>query len=133
MTALDTSICVPALLEWHEAHDACRQAATGALAPAHVLVETYSVLTRLPPPHRVDHDVARRLLSGRFPASAVLVAPVELQARVVEMLSDAGVAGGASYDGLVGLTAAHHHETLLTRDHRAVPTYDRLAVEHQLL
>ena len=48
MIAADSSVVVAALLDWHEAHEASRQAAQGAVIPAHALAETYSVLTRLP-------------------------------------------------------------------------------------
>lgn len=133
MTALDTSVCVPALIGWHEHHEACRSAAAGARAPAHVLIESFSVLTRLPSPHRLDGDVARRLLAGRFAAGDILTASASLQRSVLQQLADLGVEGGAVYDGLVALTARQHAETLLTRDRRAVRTYDLLQVEYELI
>jgi toxin FitB len=132
VTALDTSVCVPALLAWHEHHDACRAATAGARAPAHVVVESYSVMTRLPAPHRVDSTTAERLLS-RWTGVALLVAPAALQRRLVSIVASAGLEGGAVYDALVGLTAAEHDEVLLTRDRRAVRTYDRLGVAYQLV
>ena len=50
----DTSVLVPALLSWHPAHEECRAAVVEvAVLPSHVFLETYSVLTRLPAPHRV--------------------------------------------------------------------------------
>lgn len=132
-TALDTSVCVPALLAWHDDHEASREAAVGAVIPAHALVEAYSVLTRLPAPGRVEGAAARAVLDARFPAASVLVPPAVLQRSLVGRLADAGIAGGASYDGLVGLTAVHHGATLLTRDRRAVRTYDALDVPYRLL
>lgn len=58
MIAVDTSIVVAAFASWHEAHEAAR----GALSeeprlPAQVAVESYSVLTRLPPPHRAESSI----------------------------------------------------------------------------
>lgn len=132
MTALDTSVAVPALVSWHEHHEQARLLARGALVPAHALAETYSVLTRLPAPHRIDASTAAALLRGWFPPSAVLVGPASMQRRLVDVLSDAGVEGGATYDGLVGLTAMHHREVLVTRDARAARTYRALGVEFQL-
>ncbi len=133
MTALDTSVCVPALVSWHEHHEVCRRAAAGARVPAHVLVESFSVLTRLPAPHRLTGDVARRLLAGRFGSREVLTESAALQRSIVERLARIGVEGGAVYDALVGLTAAQHGEMLLTRDRRAARTYELVGVTFQLV
>lgn len=132
MTALDTSVCVPALLAWHEHHEACREVAAGASLPAHVVVESYSVMTRLPAPHRVDSTTAEHLLR-RWEGNAVLVAPAALHRGLVQLVAHAGLEGGAVYDALVGLTAAEHDEVLLTRDRRAVQTYERLGLAYQLV
>jgi toxin FitB len=42
------------------------------------------------------------------------------------LFARAGVAGGASYDGVVALEAAAHEQTLLTLDQRAQDAYRRL-------
>ncbi|MEX2240756.1 MAG: PIN domain-containing protein [Burkholderiales bacterium] len=53
MIAADTSVVVAAFASWHEGHAAALRAlGRGVRVPAHVLLESYSVLTRLPPPHR---------------------------------------------------------------------------------
>ncbi|MFP4513009.1 MAG: type II toxin-antitoxin system VapC family toxin [Acidimicrobiales bacterium] len=132
MTALDTSVCVPALLTWHEHHDACREATVDARLPTHVVVESYSVMTRLPAPHRIDSTTAHRLLD-RWTDDALLTAPATLQRNLLSLVAGAGLDGGAVYDALVGLTAAEHDELLLTRDRRAMRTYDRLGVAYQLV
>ena len=124
---------IPALLGWHEHHRACAAAAAGASIPAHALLETYSVMTRLPAPHRVSGDAADRLLGARFRSVDVLVAPSALQRSVVGRLAELGIEGGAAYDALVGLTADHHGETLITRDARAARTYDLLAISYDLM
>jgi predicted nucleic acid-binding protein len=133
VAALDSSVCIPALADWHEAHERSRPLAVGAVIPAHALVECYSVLTRLPDPDRLGVGVIREVLAARFPPGRVLASPPALQRSLVGRLADAGVAGGASYDGLVGLTAAHHGLVLLTRDRRAARTYDALGVEYRLV
>lgn len=51
------------------------------------------------------------------------------RAELVTTLAAANVAGGAAYDGLVGLTALEHSATLLSRDSQARSTYDRLGVD----
>lgn len=133
MKALDSSVVIPALLSWHEAHEPARRAASGNAVPSHALLESYSVLTRLPPPHRLAPHVAGQLLEGWFPPERVLVPSGDLASSIVARLVRVGVAGGASYDGLVGLTAAAHDLELVTRDERAAGTYDALEVRHRLL
>jgi predicted nucleic acid-binding protein len=133
VTAVDTSVVVPALLTWHEHHGACRQAARGTAIPAHALLESYSVMTRLPSPHRVAGAVAAELLRSWFSGPKVLTAPAKVQREVVERLAKAGYEGGSVYDGLVGLTAAAAGHRLLTRDQRALRLYDDLGIAVDLI
>lgn len=133
MTALDTSVCVPALLAEHPDHEICRRAAHRASIPSHALVESYAVLTRLPAGHRIVAPIAAELLARWFPDASVLVAPARLQRSLVRRMEAAGVSGGCAYDALVGLIAATHGEELLTRDLRAVETYRALGVTFRLL
>ncbi len=130
MNAIDTSVAVAALLEWHEFHTSCARAARDALIPAHALVETYSVLTRLPPAHRPDRSRVAALLAGRFPTERVLVPSATLQTGIVRRLHEAGIEGGACYDALVALTASDHGIRLASCDVRAVRTYDALGIDH---
>lgn len=131
--AVDTSVVVPALLASHAEHDRCRVAAAGSVVPAHVLVEAYSVLTRLPSPHRLQPGVADTLLARWFPAGAVLTVPAALQRTAPARLRTVGVSAGAVFDGLVALTAAAHDARLLTRDVRAIRTYDAVGVSYRLI
>ncbi len=133
MIALDTSVVVAALVGWHEAHERARQAARGGGIPAHALLESYSVLTRLPAPHRLEPGVASSLLAGWFPSERILMPGSGLVQSIVARLADAGIGGGAAYDALVGLTAAEHGAELRTRDHRAAATYDALSVPYRLV
>jgi predicted nucleic acid-binding protein len=131
--AADSSVTVAALLADHPAHETAAEAlAVCATTIAHVAVETYSVLTRLPAPHRVDATTAAAVLGERTPAryatlngSACTKAPARL--------AGAGVSGGAAYDGLIALTALEHDLELYTRDRRAERTYRALDVPYQLL
>jgi hypothetical protein len=69
VTAADTSVVVAAFASWHERHDAARRALDGGpRLVEHCALETYSVLTRLPPPHRAAGEVVREFLAARFPA-----------------------------------------------------------------
>ena len=126
--ALDTSVAIPLLVRTHRAHvDVVRWWNGRPVAlSGHALVETYSVLTRLPGDLRVAPADAARLLSERFEDS-LLLGP-ETAGRIQDVLSQLGIAGGAVYDGLVALTAKEHGAELATRDLRAKATYDMVGV-----
>lgn len=133
MTAVDTSVVVAGFASWHEAH----QVAAAALArrpriPAHVLVEAYSVLTRLPPPHRATADLVVAFLAQRFPEPP-LVLPARAHVALVGASAANGLAGGAIYDALIAATVGHAGATLLTRDRRARAVYDRMGIEYEFL
>ncbi len=121
-----------ALAGWHAGHESARRAARGAAIPAHARLETYSVLTRLPPPHRLDPEVVAGLLESRFPAERTLVPSPLLSLDIVERCCSAGVDGGSVYDALVALTAAEAGARLMTRDARAARIYRRLGVAFEL-
>jgi predicted nucleic acid-binding protein len=133
VTAVDTSVAVAALTAWHASHESARRAAADAVISAHARLETYSVLTRLPAPHRLRPDVASELLAHWFPDAKVIVPSVRLSRSIVERCNRAEVHGGAVYDALVALTTAESKRTLLTRDERAAHTYGRLAISFELI
>lgn len=126
--ALDTSVAVPLLVQTHRAHAAVVSWWSGreiALS-GHAVAETYSVLTRLPGDVRVAPRDAARLLRERF---AVALQPrPRTTARLPEILSDLGIAGGAVFDALVALAAADNDAQLATRDARATTTYEAIGV-----
>lgn len=130
---LDTSVAVPLLVTSHVAHDAVSDVLRDrsvALA-GHAVHETYAVLTRLPGDARVAPADAVRLLQQRFDPAAVLDARSARSAP--RTLADAGIAGGATYDGLVALAARAVGLPLATRDGRARNTYRLLGVTVELL
>ena len=64
MIAPDTSVLVAGFATWHEAHQsAARALGRGVHLVAHSALETYSVLTRLPAPHRVAPAVVHEYLA----------------------------------------------------------------------
>lgn len=130
--ACDTSLLVAALVSWHPQHEAVReQVARVEAVPAHVLIETYSVLTRLPAPHRIAPLDAQTVVEAIDLHPLAL--PAEEHRALLSVLGAQGVRGGAVYDALVGATARHHGCTLLTRDRRARVTYDAVGVSYALV
>lgn len=130
---VDTSLAVPLVLISHEAHASVNASVGGrsvALA-GHAAHETYAVLTRLPGDARLVPRDAVRLLSDRFDPAVVLDARSARAALAV--LADLEIAGGATYDGLIGLAARSSGLPLASRDRRAEGTYRRLGVEVELL
>jgi PIN domain len=124
---------VAAFASWHEAHTAAVDALEhGALLPAHVAVETFSVLTRLPPPHRAPAGVVLAFLEARFP-EPWLTLPEPAHRRLIRTVTSAGLSGGSVYDALVALTVLHAEATLLTRDRRAAAVYRLVGVSFEHL
>jgi predicted nucleic acid-binding protein len=122
--AVDTSVVVAALTSWHEAHRASVAVLADTPAiPAHVGLEAYSVLTRLPHPHRIPGAVAAELLDRVFPPNLRLEPPPGVYADLPGLCSSVGIEGGAVYDALVAATAMGHDAVLVSRDRRAVPVY----------
>ena len=129
----DSSITIAALVADHEARDLAEDALKQCRTTiAHVAIETYSVLTRLPPPRRLVSADAAAIIDARLPSTyATLDATTHAQAPT--RLAAAGISGGATYDGLIAITALEHDLELITRDKRAERTYRALNVPHQLL
>ena len=109
VVALDTSCLVALVCGWHEHHAATRSlierrvgdgAVLAVAAPA--LVEAYSVLTRLPAPHRLSAADALQLIHANFRDGARTVV---LDARDYWSLLTAapanGIQGGRTYDSVI--------------------------------
>lgn len=130
---LDTSVAVPLLVASHVAHGPVN-ASLGERSVAlsgHALHETYAVLTRLPGDARLAPADAVRLLGERFEPAAILDARAVRSAPTV--LAGGGVAGGATYDGLVALAALSAGLPLASRDRRALSTYRLLGVPVEMI
>jgi predicted nucleic acid-binding protein len=130
---VDTSVAVALAVAGHEHHQATRNAIgdrSCGLA-GHAAFETFSVLTRLPPPNRRTPAAVARLVAHNFPGSQFLSA--QGAQRLHSRLAPLGIAGGAVYDALVGATAAEHGITLVTRDRRAAEMYRALDIDFELI
>ena len=107
--AVDTSCMIAAVCGWHEQHVAALTEIERRLdegermaVPAHALIETFAVLTRLPAPHRLSPADAWTLVEANFIESAVVVvltakAYPTLLRRVVKHT----IAGGRTYDAVI--------------------------------
>jgi predicted nucleic acid-binding protein len=133
LKAADTSLVIAAFASWHESHEAARRALDGGLRLIeHCALETYSVLTRLPPPHRTSGEVIREFLTARFPEPWLRMNEKTYKNFILG-LPDRGVTGGAAYDALVAATAAGCDAELVTCDRRALPVYERYGLRAKLL
>lgn len=133
MKAADTSLVVAAFATWHEHHEPARKALDGGLRLIeHCALETYSVLTRLPPPHRSSGAVVRDFIGMRFPQPLLRLSSAAYR-RFLLGLAESGVTGGAAYDALIAATAVGCKAELVTCDRRALPIYERYGVSAQLL
>ncbi len=130
---VDTSAAVALVVGDHELHEATIDALDGqrlGLA-GHAVFETFSVLTRLPPPARRSAAVIVRLLAANFPENRFL--STGGTDALYTRLAGGEFAGGSVYDALVGAAAAEHDVPLATWDRRALDTYRALGVNVQLL
>lgn len=130
---VDTSVAVAFVAGDHEHHLTTLEALDGrrlGLA-GHAAFETFSVLTRLPPPARRTPATVAKLLAADFPHTRFLGAGAAVA--LLDRLAAAGIAGGSVYDALVGAVAAEHGLPLATRDRRALDTYRRLEVRVELI
>lgn len=130
---VDTSVAVALTVADHELHRVTIEALEGrrlGLA-GHAAFETFSVLTRLPPPARRRPSVVARVMAANFPASRFLSA--EAGKRLLDQFAGGEIAGGSVYDALVGAAANEHRLVLATHDRRALDTYRVLRVDVEIL
>ena len=133
MIALDTSAVVAAFASWHEAHaTAAALLVRRPRVPAHVFIETYSVLTRLPPPHRAAASIVSDFLARNFP-EPLLTLSRQAHRALVRVAASAGITGGGIYDALVAASARDAEAILFTRDRRAAAVYDVVGVRYELI
>jgi predicted nucleic acid-binding protein len=133
VTLVDTSIVVAAFASWHENHAAANRVVDGkARLVAHCAIEAFSVLNRLPPPHRVAGHLVRDFLAARFPEPYASLDAADYRA-LVPRLVEIGISGGAAYDALIAATARAADDILVSCDRRAAQTYERIGVAFRLI
>lgn len=130
---VDTSVAVALVVADHEHHPVVMAALGDKVLglAGHAAFETFSVLTRLPPPMRRSASVVAHLLRENFPETRFLSA--RGAGALLGRLADGRIAGGSVYDALVGAAAVEHGLVLATLDWRALDTYRALGVEVELI
>ncbi|HLI39011.1 MAG TPA: type II toxin-antitoxin system VapC family toxin [Streptosporangiaceae bacterium] len=122
--AVDSSVVTAAFASWHEHHVIARKAlATRPRLIAHAAIESCSVLTRLPPPHRAQPPIVHAFISERF-AEPFLIPPEIGYQELLATLATGHIPGGPACDTLIAVTATEHQATLVTLDRRASATYE---------
>jgi predicted nucleic acid-binding protein len=125
---LDTSCMIAALCAWHEHHERATRELDQRLSTretlvvaAPALVETYSVLSRLPAPHRLSPAECWALLEADFLGDAMELIALEPDAyrQLLRSAPNRGIAGGSIYDAvIVACGLAARVETILTFNER---------------
>ena len=133
-TTADTSVIVASFASWHENHAAAVAAiARVDLILTHCLIETYSVLTRLPAPHRVDAETVATYLRLAFGSHAVAGLTAGEQRKLIETCAHSRIVGSAIYDAMIAAAAVRAKAKLLTLDTRARGAYAALGAQHELV
>ena len=136
MTTPDTSVLVAGFDPTHpffrEAHAALVEVRQAGALVAHTIAETFAVLSAPGGPYPALPDEVMAYLQPLLESEPMGIAPAAY-ARAVGECASAGVAGGAVYDGLIGLAAKEHGAELVTLDRRAARTYERLEIDFRLL
>jgi predicted nucleic acid-binding protein len=128
MKAADSSVVVAAFASWHEHHVIARKAMTSRpRLVAHAALESYSVLTRLPPPHRAQPSIVHSFITERFTDPFLTLSETGYQ-ELLATVAASHILGGPTYDALIAFTAAEHQATLMSLDQRAAATYEAIGV-----
>jgi predicted nucleic acid-binding protein len=65
------------------------------------LIESYSVLTRLPPPHRLSPVDALALLDANFMRAKIIALGGRSYVTLLRRAADEGISGGQTYDAVI--------------------------------
>jgi predicted nucleic acid-binding protein len=135
---LDTNCLVAAVCSWHGHHEATRReierrhaAGQELILSAHSLAEAFSVLTRLPEPHRLSPEDALALIEANW-GETRLVALTAADYRVsLRRCRDVSIGGGAVYDAVIAACARKARvSTLVTW---SVADFERFLEEEPLV
>jgi len=123
--ALDTSVLVAAIQSWHTDHQRALRAVGEALRgeavvlPLHVLVESYSVLTRMPKPFRLSPETAVELLERTLGNAEIVELGGDSVFELLRTFPARDISGGGVYDAVIAESAVRAGATsLLTLNRR---------------
>jgi predicted nucleic acid-binding protein len=113
---------VAAVCSWHEHHEQTVREierrfnnGEGMVVAAPTLIEAYSVLTRLPPPHRISPAEAFILLEANFFEAKTATLDANAYHNLLRGSPEAGISGGRVYDAVIAACARSAKvRTLLT-------------------
>lgn len=110
--AANTSCLIAAFSTWHPNHATTLSFLEQRLARGfdfcvvtHTAIETYSVLTRLPSPHRLSTTDAWKLVEANLAHRTQLQMSPQQALDFLKGSSENLVSGGRTYDGLIAETA----------------------------
>jgi len=135
VTAVDTNIIVAGLLSWHEHHEVASallitllEGGNEIVIPLLTLVEAYSVMTRMPPPHRLGSKDAAEILETSLRHRVILVGLEGDEGwDLLQDLSQRSITGGTAYDGVILACARKGGARRLLTFNRS--HFERLATE----
>lgn len=134
MRCVDSGVVVAAFASWHEAHEVARaEVSRGPGIAGHALLEAYSVLTRLPAPHRAPAQVVATFLDRVIGEECLALTGPGYRRFVIDDLPSAHLTGGSAYDALIAATVREVDGTLVTLDRRALATYRLMGCDALLL
>lgn len=103
---------VAAVCSWHERHETTRKeierrrrAQNELVLAAHSMIETYAVLTRLPPPHRFSVQDALTLIESNWGEAEVFALTPSEYWKLLRECRDEGFSGGQVYDAVIAACA----------------------------
>lgn len=136
MIAVDSSVLIAGLLSWHELHQRAFNALEKAIArrrllvPLAALVESYSVMTRLPSPHRLRPEIAHQLLRDSFGDARVVALSPRKAWTFLGKCAASATAGGRVYDAVIASAALEARASeLLTFNPRDFESFaDRITI-----
>jgi predicted nucleic acid-binding protein len=109
----DSNVMIKALAQWQDDHETARDEIEGRLRAGdrmvlagHAVLETFSVLTRMPAPYRIAPAAALRAIQANYLERGALVSlEAEAYPSLLTDLAAQGVAGGRTYDAVIARCA----------------------------
>ena len=108
----DTSALIAAVSSWHEHHERTRseierrvRSDEQMVVAGHSLAETYSVLTRLPAPHRLRPDDAIALIESNWRDTPIVHLTGSEMWSALREAQRRELIGGQMYDALIAIAA----------------------------